>query len=574
MRLTVTTALLPLLWSVACTRASGTDTTDSEEPSPDTEPSEDASVFLLGEPRTCASPVEGFDRLTRVTAGRGLTDAAPDPGPDSPCWQARGSLIARDLDADGDIDLLRPRAATLDAWLNDGRGRFSRSSLEVDLTALEGRAILSAAAVDLDGDAHPDLVLAGEGFAATASRTAPLAYGPLQLVQWEADYPRACHFTFAVGDWQNDGDLDLLLPGLDAVLDATWDLDTITDPDDYRGTKPVLAWNAPAGWQLLPLPEPNPASLTAMAAFTDRDLDGDLDLLVGSDRTPWMPAMTSYRAEGDTLVEDSATVGFDLLLDAMGLIAADLDHDGDLDYCLSDEGPLVPCLLRGEDQRFYEAGALLGLDRDLTGHPDLLEGDDLSALGRWWDVWSIERVDLDGDGLADLVAASGDVPGGSGRQLEADAVWQGTATGFVDRSAVTGFWDGADHYGLVAEDFTGDGYPDLALNGPAGLELWDNPCGPGAWLRVELDGPGLNRDGWGARLELRAGEQTELIELHALRGTGQGSPGFHVGLGDNDWVDLLRITWPDGTVSEARDLPSRRAITVVHPDSPRVPDGG
>jgi hypothetical protein len=252
----------------------------------------------------------------------------------------------------------------------------------------------------------------------------------------------------------------------------------------------------------------------------------------------------------------------------MGLVAADLDGDGTLDYCTSDEGPGLHCMVGSEDGRFFDISALTGLRGTFEGHPALPEGHDVQDLPQWWDQWSIERVDLDADGIFDMVAAGGTVtPGNDDRGgMDIDAIWQGTGrTTFVDRSADLGFWDTTDHYGLVVEDFERDGFPDVVLRGPEGIKYWHNPCGDGAWIRVEAPGVQNNTDGWGAKMEAWIDERYELVELHALRSQGQGTPSIHVGLGEAERVDRLRITWADGSVVQDVNLPVRRTITARHP---------
>ena len=69
-------------------------------------------------------------------------------------------------------------------------------------------------------------------------------------------------------------------------------------------------------------------------------------------------------------------------------------------------------------------------------------------------------------------------------------------------------------------------------------------------------------------MEVVAGDIREIVELHALRSLGQGPPSFHIGLGDVEEIDLLRITWPDGEVIEGSGFPVNRVLTAVHSIEP------
>ena len=62
------------------------------------------------------------------------------------------------------------------------------------------------------------------------------------------------------------------------------------------------------------------------------------------------------------------------------------------------------------------------------------------------------------------------------------------------------------------------------------------------------------------------GSRTLVRELYTLRGQGQGPSRFHFGFGDAEAADILRIEWPDGTVSEAEQVPGRRFVRVEHPN--------
>jgi hypothetical protein len=85
-------------------------------------------------------------------------------------------------------------------------------------------------------------------------------------------------------------------------------------------------------------------------------------------------------------------------------------------------------------------------------------------------------------------------------------------------------------------------------------------------VSFELVGLPPNTDAFGARLELKAGPVEVLRELYSMRGMGQGPSRFHVGIGPRQEVDEVVITWPDGAVSRATDLPASRPYTVYHPE--------
>jgi hypothetical protein len=51
-------------------------------------------------------------------------------------------------------------------------------------------------------------------------------------------------------------------------------------------------------------------------------------------------------------------------------------------------------------------------------------------------------------------------------------------------------------------------------------------------------------------------------ELLSVVGNAQSAPRVHVGLGEHEQVDRVRVTWPGGTVTEVTALPTDRVITL------------
>jgi hypothetical protein len=226
---------------------------------------------------------------------------------------AAGMLAAAagDVDGDGAIDIVAVGAASAHVWLNDGAGHFREGSASLDVALTDATAV---ALGDLDGDGHLDLVV-GQG-----SKTADVARVYLN------DKSGSGHFTFtsaalppkparasavAIGDIDNDGDLDVVLAQLagpvrvyinrgDAFLD---DRSFSLLPDQVSGDVPNL--------------------LLA-------DLDGDClpDLVVpraGAAPLLWRSAGGGKLAAGGSLGSGVA---------ATGASADDIDGDGDQDVLL------------------------------------------------------------------------------------------------------------------------------------------------------------------------------------------------------------------------------------------------
>ena len=116
---------------------------------------------------------------------------------------------------------------------------------------------------------------------------------------------------------------------------------------------------------------------------------------------------------------------------------------------------------------------------------------------------------------------------------------------------------------MATADFNNDGWLDIIVSGPDELpKLWMNRCGAGHWLGVDLLGQGDNAEGYGARVEVEAGNRSWTRELTNLRGRGQRPSRLHFGLGETDRVDSLEITWPNGEITLLQDVAIDRWITA------------
>jgi hypothetical protein len=489
-------------------------------------------------------------------------------------------VVAQDLDGDGDIDLAFARPDRFPAvFENDGAGNFSDLGRADPLPHAPQRPAFVLAAIDLNDDGLPELLLAGPNYLLRAANLGGLVFGPFETLYDVPEYPWSCFSSMGWGDADGDGDLDVMLAGLFGVPHEGWS-ETANDEGPWaEGSHNVLLLAdgdafTPHSSDLGPAPSP---SLSFLTTFTDRDGDGDQDLLIAADRAllPWWPGGSFYRNDGPgadglpQLVEESGELMFPGDVSAMGLASFDFNEDGLLDYCMTDYARHIPCFLSDPSGGYVNLSLTTGLVPDLSGFPPAEE------LAGDWVPWSIAAVDLDNDGLRDFAVAAGPPPnfGSVGLTVahpdHPNALWRGTGVAqFEDRSAASDFRSTQADYGLVSADFAGDGYRELVTAPWSGApKLYDNPCGAEAWLEVELVGPAGNREGWGARLEASSGDWRHTEELHNLLGVGQSPSRFHLGLGAMSRVDSLRILWPDGRRTEIEGVPVRRMITAIHPSA-------
>jgi hypothetical protein len=122
--------------------------------------------------------------------------------------------------------------------------------------------------------------------------------------------------------------------------------------------------------------------------------------------------------------------------------------------------------------------------------------------------------------------------------------------------------------GATYADLDGDGALDLVVNNSndeafvyrnnARTLLKDNH-----YLQVKLEGEGPNRYGVGSKVAIRSGTQTLYQELEPTRGF-QSSVDYTLtfGVGKVDTVQMVTVTWPDGRLSQLRNVAANQRITV------------
>jgi hypothetical protein len=299
------------------------------------------------------------------TLGSPLGDAGSPLGP--------VSVRAGDLDGDGDLDLVSANQAgdNLTIFFQSDGGDFSPTASVILGDAQTTPSPAAVKAADLDGDGDLDLAVASllEERLTLFFQAGPGEFAPAEFTPRGGAGP----VDIAVGDLDGDGDLDLV-----AANRGERNLSTFlqTEPGTF-----VFSSDAA-------LEHPPTRGLPNAVEAADLDGDGDLDLVAAN-----------------SLFENNLTIFFQtspgaFIHDPGGPLAtadqtsdvavADLDGDGDPD--------LVAANQLGDNLMLFFQTAPGGF----PSRPDLT----LGGPGSTRRPGEVAAVDLDGDGDVDLISAN------------------------------------------------------------------------------------------------------------------------------------------------------------------------
>ena len=239
-----------------------------------------------------------------------------------------GSIAWGDYDNDGDLDVLLAGrdsggGEVAQVWRNDG-GTFS--DIGAGLTGVEQGSVAWG---DYDNDGDLDILLSGRD--SGGNRVAQVYRNDGgSFSDINAGLTGVRDSSVAWGDYDNDGDLDILLSG------------------GANGGPVTQVWRNDGG-SFSDINAGLPGVFYGGVAWGDYDNDGDLDILLSGGITGVNLVAGVYRNDGGTFndIEAGLTGGTDGGSVAWG----DYDNDGDLDILLAgyDSGSLAARVYRNDD---------------------------------------------------------------------------------------------------------------------------------------------------------------------------------------------------------------------------------
>ena len=387
------------------------------------------------------------DMNSSAVAGLALQPAPFRPMgklPDADCVASSWA----DIDADGHLDVLVVRstgpASPYEATLhhNNGDGTFSLiGALDLMDDRLMAPDAKSFAWGDYNNDGHTDLALAsimakGDGGSWIRSKTGLFTNdgtGHFTYDRWLAGGGDSADF----GDYDNDGDLDLLTTGRQDIAPG---FEPVSIVWENNGT----GWFWDVAWL--------PGLYSSDAAWGDYDGDGDLDIIQSGRSEVADPPESAtettevFQNDGGVFTSVASLPGL-----ACGSVAwGDYDNDGRLDALLTGADwelefgnwePSAACLVFHND-----GGGLFSQAASLTG---------VYGGASWGDC--------DDDGDADILANGTATPGRVGPEQSTD-VYRNNGDGTFAHVSTPGLRDVGDGTSTWG-DFNGDGYLDVLLSG-------------------------------------------------------------------------------------------------------------
>ena len=450
------------------------------------------------------------------------------------------NCVQADYDNDGDTDILILRGA----WLGDagtfpnsllqnrGEGRFADVTFEAGLGSMHPRN--SAAWADFNLDGHLDLFVGNESQVRWQGKS---HRSELFLNHGDGTFSEVSHRVgidldefvkgVAWGDVNNDGLPDLyasVLFGPNRLYLnrggrslGSWRFEEVAHGAGVQSpvaSFPVWFWDYDNdGWEDLLVLSYDVRNGGALVDAVALEYLGAPPLIpVGNARVPVESSRLYHNQHNGTFADVTREAGLaDKVIFAMGSNFGDLDNDGFLDFYVGTGNPDIRSVIPNRMFHGVEGSRFQEVSVE-GGFAHLQKGHGTAF------------VDLDGDGDQDV-------------------------------------------FMVIGGAYPGDRFTSVLFENPG----WDGR----AWIALELEGRSANRSAIGARVEIVASDSAGSTRtVHRTVGTGgsfgSGSLRLHVGLGQADRVEQVRVTWPDADRSQSvfSNLAARRTYRIVQGAEP------
>jgi hypothetical protein len=538
-----------------------------------------ALISLLAASTALAQPTIHFHSANKEL---GL----PVPGPETSekkyiIQQMSGGIALFDCDNDGRLDIAVVNDSTLDRYRKDGGdplvtlyhqnadGKFTDITKQAGLTRKGWSMGISAA--DYDNDGLIDFYVSGYNGNALYHN---LGNCKFEDVTDKAGVGVGGFSTGAAwGDFDRDGKVDLFVSRY--IHSDVMNLGKITT--NYKGLEAEAPWGMHGESDFLFRNKgdgtfedvskkagvgDSDGRIGLGAMWGDYDNDGWPDIYVANDTEPNYLYHNNHDGtfEETALLSGAAVSGEGKALGSMGVDAADVFHDGQLDITVA---------------TFAYQAIELHRNNGAEGFSDVTWAAKTGQPTFRWVKWGTGFVDFDNDTWLDLLVASGhiytaiDTLPGEPAYKEPFILFLNTGKAtFDDVTAASGLNDDPlqSRRGVAFGDINNDGLIDFVVfnqNQPPTVFLNDSK-NTGHRVLFKLEGTTSNRAAIGARVTITAGGVRQMSEVKAGNSyISQSDLRQHFGLGKETKIEEVEIRWPNGKTEELKDVNADAIHTVV-----------
>ena len=295
--------------------------------------------------------------------------------------------------------------------------------------------------------------------------------------------------------------------------------------------------------------------------WLDYDKDGCLDLYVANDSSPSLLYHNNCKGGFTEVgVETGVAYSSDGREQAgMGVDAGDYDNDGWPDIIKTNFSD--------------DANNLFHNDHN-GGFTDLAGPAEFGPISIPFLGFGAKFLDFDSDGWKDVFIANGHVnPQVDGQSFgvtyaERPFLFHNLKNGKFEEIGLHAGTALAKRYvarGAAKADFSNNGREDLLMTvlDHAPVLLRNETRNVGHWLRIKTIGTTSNRDGFGARVEIKAGGLRQSDEVRANSSFESASdPRLHFGLGAARVVGSIVVRWPSGKVDSIVNQAADQELTI------------
>jgi hypothetical protein len=287
----------------------------------------------------------------------------------------------------------------------------------------------------------------------------------------------------------------------------------------------------------------------------DLDGNGTVEIFVANDgdRNLLFRQTSPWKYEEIALTSGVAFNGQGETMGSMGVACADFDGNGLLDLLTTNFS--------------HESNALFHQVSNLT-FVDTTQGTILDRTSRSRVGWSAIPMDADCDRSIDLFVANGHVTQMPAEDwAQQSSLLRGSADGFQEAGDVGRWFDAPWHArGASRVDLNDDGLDDLVvslIDTPAAL-LLNNSLAVGNRIQLHLIGTQSCRSAEGTLIEVEtaSGKTTHIMARNAGY-LSSNSSAITIGLGDDKTIERLRIHWPGGAIQDHGPVTSGKSYTVI-----------